>query len=114
MRVFASQFLPNGTHQEWAEFTDYQRKTTSPTNAVRFLEEFARIDVAALASEVRCPTLILHSRDDVRVPASQASELASLIPDSTLVMLDSASHLIGAEESAWPEFLGAIDDFLAV
>ncbi|WP_084074286.1 alpha/beta fold hydrolase [Demequina sp. NBRC 110052] len=114
MRVFASQFLPNGTHQEWAEFTDYQRKTTSPTNAVRFLEEFARIDVAALASEVRCPTLILHSRDDVRVPASQASELASLIPDSTLVMVDSASHLIGAEESAWPEFLGAIDDFLAV
>lgn len=113
MRVFASQFLPDATQQEWEEFTDYQRQTTSPANAVRFLEKFARIDVAALASEVRCPTLILHSRRDVRVPASQASELASLIPDSTLVMLDSASHLIGAEEPAWPEFLGAIDDFLA-
>ncbi|HKO84019.1 MAG TPA: alpha/beta fold hydrolase, partial [Actinomycetota bacterium] len=30
LRVFASQFLPEGTPQDWDEFTAFQRQTTSP------------------------------------------------------------------------------------
>jgi pimeloyl-ACP methyl ester carboxylesterase/DNA-binding winged helix-turn-helix (wHTH) protein len=113
MQVFASQFLPDGTPQEWEEFTGFQRRTTSSANGVRFLEEFARIDVSGTAPRVSCPTLILHSRDDARVPAEQASELAALIPDSRLVLLDSRNHLLTASEPAWAEFLSQIDAFLA-
>ncbi|WP_432838427.1 alpha/beta fold hydrolase [Dactylosporangium sp. CA-092794] len=113
LQVFASQFLPDGTPQEWEDFIAFQRQTTSSANGVRFLEEFARIDVSAVAHRVSCPTLILHSRDDARVPAAQASELAALIPDSRLVMLDSRNHLLTAAEPAWPEFLSHIDAFLA-
>ncbi|MEO3861015.1 alpha/beta hydrolase [Acrocarpospora sp. B8E8] len=61
---------------------------------------------------VTCPTLILHSRDDERVPASQANELAALIPDSRLVLLDSRNHLLTSSEPAWVEFLTRIDAFL--
>nr|MDT0663169.1 alpha/beta fold hydrolase [Micromonospora sp. DSM 115978] len=113
LRVFASQFLPDGRPEDWQEFTAFQRQTTSPENGVRFLEEFAEIDVSDIAHRVRCPTLILHSRDDARVPASQASELAALIPDSRLVLLDSRNHLLTASEPAWDEFLFHIEDFLA-
>jgi pimeloyl-ACP methyl ester carboxylesterase/DNA-binding winged helix-turn-helix (wHTH) protein len=112
LRVFASQFLPDGTPEEWEEFTSFQRNTTSPTNAIRFLEEFAMIDVSAIAHEVSCPTLILHSRDDVRVPRSQAMELAGMIRDSELVLLDSGNHLLSATEPAWTAFLSHIDMFL--
>ncbi|MBT8226855.1 MAG: alpha/beta fold hydrolase [Dactylosporangium sp.] len=111
--VFASQFLPEGTPRELEEFTSFQRRTTSPANGVRFLEEFGRIDVSDIAHRVDCPTLILHSRDDVRVPASQASELAALIPDSRMVLLDSGNHLLTASEPAWAEFLSVLDAFLA-
>ncbi|MFC8849203.1 MULTISPECIES: alpha/beta fold hydrolase [unclassified Micromonospora] len=113
LQVFASQFLPDGTPQDWDEFTAFQRRTTSPANGVRFLEEFALIDVSDIAHRVECPTLILHSRDDARVPAAQASELAALIPDSRLVLLDSRNHLLTATEPAWAEFLSHIDAFLA-
>ncbi|MFJ9559351.1 alpha/beta fold hydrolase [Streptomyces fuscichromogenes] len=113
LRVFASQFLPEGTTEDWAEFTAYQRQTTSPANGVRFLEEFARIDVSAIAHQVTCPTLIIHSRDDERVPVAQAGELAALIPDSRLVLLKSRNHLLTAFEPAWDEFLAHIDAFLA-
>lgn len=113
LRVFASQFLPDGTPEERDDFTSFQRQTTSPANGVRFLDEFGRIDVSDIAPLVTCPTLILHSRDDVRVPASQARELAALIPDSTLVLLDSPNHLLGESEPAWEEFLRHIDAFLA-
>jgi hypothetical protein len=88
LRVFASQFLPGGTPAEWAEFTAFQRRTTSPANGVRFLEEFARIDVSEIAHRVTCPTLIItHATTHACRP--QASELAALIPDSRLALLGS-------------------------
>lgn len=113
LRIFASQFLPGGTTQDWDDFTAFQRQTTSPSNGVRFLEEFADIDVSRIAHRVQCPTLILHSRNDARVPATQASELAALIPNSQLVLLDSGNHLLTASEPAWPEFLSHLNAFVA-
>ena len=110
-QVFTSQFLPDGTREEWAEFNDLQRITTSPENAVRFLETFARIDVTGLAPKVRCPTLVMHSRDDLRQPAAGARELAGLIPDCQFVPLPSRNHLL-RDEPAWAIFLDELDRFL--
>jgi pimeloyl-ACP methyl ester carboxylesterase/DNA-binding winged helix-turn-helix (wHTH) protein len=112
--AFASQFLPDGSRELWDSFIELQRNTTSVHNFVRFLEVFAQIDVADLAARVRCPTLIIHARGDTRVPQSQARELASLIPNSRLVMLNSRSHILTADEPAWPVFLDEVDRFLAV
>jgi pimeloyl-ACP methyl ester carboxylesterase/DNA-binding winged helix-turn-helix (wHTH) protein len=113
-QVFASQFLPDGDRSLWDAFNDLQRATTSTENVVRFLDVFAHLDVSALAPHVRCPTLILHARDDLRVPRSQAQELAALIPDSELRFLESRNHILTAGEPAWPVFLAEVDRFLAV
>jgi pimeloyl-ACP methyl ester carboxylesterase/DNA-binding winged helix-turn-helix (wHTH) protein len=113
-QVFAAQFQPDGTRADWAAFDQLQRRTTSPENAVRFLEEFGRIDVRVLARDVVCPTLIMHSRDDHRVPLRFGEELASLIPDSRLVALASNNHLLTASEPAWQVFRAELDAFLAV
>ena len=110
--AFASQFLPDGSRELWNSFIELQRNTTSVDNFVRFLEIFAQIDVADLAAKVSCPTLIIHARGDTRVPQSQARELAALIPDSRLVMLNSRSHILTAAEPAWDVFLDEIDRFL--
>ncbi|MEM8903447.1 MAG: alpha/beta fold hydrolase [Actinomycetota bacterium] len=112
MQVFATQFIPDGSREQWLEFTALQARTTSATNAVRFLETFAHIDVTDAAPEVRCPTLLLHSRDELRVPAENARELAALIPGAELVSLPSRNHILQADERAWPMFLDAVDDFL--
>lgn len=112
-QVFAAQFLPDGTRADWAAFDQLQRRTTSPDNAVRFLTEFARIDVREQARELRCPTLIMHSRDDHRVPMRFGEELAALIPDSRLVALASNNHLLTATEPAWQVFRDELRAFLA-
>ena len=111
-QMFTSQFLPDGTREQWQEFNALQRLTTSSANAVRFLETFAEIDVVDLAPKVDCPTLVMHSRDDLRVPLSSARDLASLIPDAQLVSLPSRNHIL-LDEPAWPIFLAEIDRFLA-
>ena len=51
-QVFAAQFQPDGTRADWAAFDQLQRRTTSPENAIRFLEEFGRIDVRDEAQQV--------------------------------------------------------------
>lgn len=111
-QVFAAQFLPDGTRADWAAFDQLQRRTTSPENAVRFLEAFGRIDVRDEAREVRCPTLVMHSRDDHRVPMRFGEELAALIDDSRMVALDSNNHLLTATEPAWQVFRRELDAFL--
>jgi pimeloyl-ACP methyl ester carboxylesterase len=80
---------------------------------VRFLEEFGRIDVRDEAQQVACPTLIMHSRDDHRVPMRFGEELAALIPDSRLVALSSNNHLLTAAEPAWQVFRAEVGAFLA-
>jgi pimeloyl-ACP methyl ester carboxylesterase/DNA-binding winged helix-turn-helix (wHTH) protein len=112
-QVFAAQFLPDGTRADWQAFDHLQRRTTSPENAVRFLEEFAKIDVRDLAEQVSCPTLIMHARDDHRVPMRYGEELAALIGDSRLVALASNNHLLTETEPAWQTFCSEIETFLA-
>ncbi len=113
LRFFGAQFFANSPPQRWDEFTSYQKRTTSTANGALFLEAQSRIDVSDLARQVSCPTLIVHSRDDPRIPVSQAAELAQLIPDSRLVLLDGRNHLLTADEPAWPRFLDELHAFLA-
>jgi hypothetical protein len=51
-QIIASNFLPEGTQKEWRVFDELQRRTTSPENAWRFVNEFADIDVTDLAPRV--------------------------------------------------------------
>jgi len=110
---FASQFLPDGTPELWDAFAELQRRTTSAENAQGFFETYARIDVTELAQGITVPTLVLHARDDVRVPYAQAREIAAAIPGSRLVPLDSPNHLFLPDEPAWGVLHAEVERFLA-
>jgi len=112
-QVFAAQFLPDGSRADWAAFDELQRRTTSPHNAVRFLQQFAGIDVRDEAMRVQCPTLLMHSRGDHRVPMQACEELRALIPDARLLGLESNNHLLTATEPAWALFRSELAAFLA-
>jgi pimeloyl-ACP methyl ester carboxylesterase/DNA-binding winged helix-turn-helix (wHTH) protein len=111
-QVFAAQFLPEATRERWDAFNALQRMTTSTENVVRFLDTFAKLDVSAIAPQVRSPTLVLHSRRDHRVPPAQARELAGLIPGSSIHLLDSANHIVMADEPAWGDLVAQLHLFL--
>jgi pimeloyl-ACP methyl ester carboxylesterase/DNA-binding winged helix-turn-helix (wHTH) protein len=111
-QIFAARFLPEGTQEEWRDFDELQRRSTSSENAWRFLEEFADIDVTELAPQVDTPTLILCSRREPDGMFEQSRLLAGLIPGSRLVPLDSANHLLPERDPAWRRFLAEIDEFL--
>ena len=70
------------------------------------------MDVTEAATRVQAPTLVLHARDELRVPMDQGRRLASLIPGARFVPLASRNHLLRADEPAWSEFLREVDEFL--
>lgn len=109
---FTSTFIPDADPSLWTDFAELLRRTTSADNAVRIQDATARIELTEAACEVTVPTLILHARGDLRIPFDQGLELASLIPDSRLVPLDSRNHLLRSDEPAWAQMLSEIDGFL--
>ncbi len=112
-QVFTSQFMPEGSRLLWDQFNELQRNTTSAENAARVLEVNASIDVMDEAPRVTVPTLVLHARQDRRPPFQQGRLMASLIPDSRFVALESCNHILLADEPAWPVFLREVEAFLA-
>lgn len=67
-------------------------------------------DVRDRLSEIRVPTLILHGREDTRVPLERAEELHRGIRGSRLAVLDDCGHWPHVEKRA--EFVAAVKEFL--
>jgi DNA-binding winged helix-turn-helix (wHTH) protein/alpha-beta hydrolase superfamily lysophospholipase len=112
-QVFASLYIPSGTPEEIQWWSDLQRVSTSPENAVRLLETLGEIDVRELLPRVTVPTLVTHCRGDAVVPFASGEELARKIPGARLVALESPNHLVLGHEPAWQVLLSAMRGFLA-
>jgi pimeloyl-ACP methyl ester carboxylesterase len=111
-RIFASLFAPEASPRELDAFDELQRVSTSPENALRFLQMFNHIDVLELATQVSVPTLVLHARNEAEIPLSQSRLMASKIPDAKFITLDSRNHILGANEPAWRDFLQEVENFI--
>jgi pimeloyl-ACP methyl ester carboxylesterase len=111
-QIFVARFLPDATQEQWRSFDELQRRSTSPDNAWRFVDEFANIDVTNLAPKLTMPTLIMCSRREPDNAFEQSRMLAALIPKSRLVPLNSSNHLLPERDPAWKHFLAEIDRFL--
>jgi DNA-binding SARP family transcriptional activator/pimeloyl-ACP methyl ester carboxylesterase len=111
-QMFTQTFIPGGTAEEVEWFNELERRSTSPENAVRFMEVFASIDVRHRLREVRAPTLVLHSRGDQRIHFERGRELASGIPGARFVLLESENHLILEHEPAFSHWMREAQRFL--
>jgi pimeloyl-ACP methyl ester carboxylesterase/DNA-binding winged helix-turn-helix (wHTH) protein len=111
-QIFVARFLPEATQEQWRSFDELQRRSTSPDNAWRFVDEFSNIDITNLAPKLTVPTLIMCSRREADNRFEQSRLLAALIPKSRLVPLDSSNHLLPERDPAWKHFLAEIDRFL--
>ena len=112
-RVFTSMFIPDATEEQMRWLDDLQRMATSTENAVASREGRIRADVRPLLPSVAAPTLGLYAQRDHMVEFESALEACSLIPNARLVPLDSANHILLADEPAWPVFLRELEAFMA-
>lgn len=111
-QFFTSQFIPGGSAEQHDWFNELQRISTSPANAVRMARGFENVDITPLLSQVRCPTLVLHASGDLRVPFAEGRRLAGGIAQARFAPLQTANHLMLADDPAWPRWQEEVRDFL--
>jgi pimeloyl-ACP methyl ester carboxylesterase/DNA-binding CsgD family transcriptional regulator len=111
-RVFSTLFLPNGTSEQMSWFEDLLSSTTTGPNAAQLFRARGGLDVTDFAPQVHARTLVVHARGDPVVPVEESVLLARLIPDARLTVLDSANHVLLADEPAWEDFVSEVHSFL--
>jgi class 3 adenylate cyclase/pimeloyl-ACP methyl ester carboxylesterase len=111
-QMFTSQFIPEATKEQADWFNELQRISSSPGDAVRNLLATGEVDVTPLLSQIRVPTLVMHSRQEARVPFELGRRMAAGIPGARFVPLESRNHLILEHEPAFARFLEEIRSFL--
>ena len=111
-QLFTSSMMPAATREQADAFNELQRLSASADCAVRYLETVAEFDVRHLLAKVRTPTLVMHVRDDLRIPIALGRELAAGIPNARFVALPGKNHVVLAQDPGAPQILKELESFI--
>jgi DNA-binding CsgD family transcriptional regulator len=91
--VLTDIFAPDADRATRLAFAGYQRECTSAARARDMLATCYELDVRAVLSRVRAPTLVVHRDRDRAAPLRQGEALAAGISGARLAVLPGRSHL---------------------
>lgn len=111
-QIFTAQFMPDARLEQVRWFNELMRASTSAENAVRIMEAFGQIDVTDLLPGVTAPTIVLHCRDDARVPFEEGRRMAALIPGARFIPLEGKNHLPQEGDPCWQPLIAEVRRFL--
>jgi len=111
-RIFSDLLMPGASKKKHKWLAELQRQTASPSMAAQLWEAYNRINVEHLAKQVEIPTLIFHVKGDKVIPFEAGRRLASLIPNSRFVPLESENHILLENEPAWDRFVAEVRSFI--
>jgi pimeloyl-ACP methyl ester carboxylesterase len=112
-QLFTTMFIPGANQEQIVWFNELQRIAVSADDASRLHEAFGEIDVSALLAEIATPTLVLHARHDLVVPFHSGREFATGIRGARFVELDSANHVLLADEPAFFKLCEEVTRFIS-
>lgn len=112
LQLFTDLFMPEATPEQRHWFNELQRVSTRPEIAARLVRAAGEIDISDRLGDVQVPTLVVHARDDARVPFEQGRRLAAGIPGARLVSLDTRNHVLLAQDPAWLQFCELFAEFV--
>ena len=112
-QLFTASMLQDATKEQIDAFNELQRLSASAESAVRYMETVSEFDVRPLLKQVNAPTLVMHVRDDRRVPIASGREMAAEIPGAKFVTLPGKNHLMLEQDPGTPIFLEEVRNFLS-
>ena len=115
---FSRGFWDRPESENTVEAFVYALGGMTPMEFLRDLTLIENLDISADAANIRAPTLLLGTDEDIMTPMRSSpsglgmTDLHQLIPNSKLDMLENCGHFISIERPA--ETARAITDFLLV
>jgi pimeloyl-ACP methyl ester carboxylesterase len=93
--ALTSVFWDDDTPAEWMTYWHrLQREAVTPSDAAAMWQANGTVDVRALLPAIRCPTLVIHGRNDKAIPFDRGRELAAGITNARLYS-DEGGHKCG-------------------
>jgi pimeloyl-ACP methyl ester carboxylesterase/DNA-binding CsgD family transcriptional regulator len=111
-QFYTALHMPDAAPEQVRAFDDLVRRTASPATTVKKLRSYWEADVLDMVSQVACPSLVVHAREDSIIPFVEGRLVASMIPGAAFVPLESRNHLLLEGEAAWGQFVDAVTGFL--
>jgi pimeloyl-ACP methyl ester carboxylesterase/DNA-binding winged helix-turn-helix (wHTH) protein len=111
-QLIASEMFPGASAEQREAFITMQRAACTPHDAAQLARMNGEYDALADLPRVRCPTLVLHSPQELCVPFEQGRLIASAIHGARLEPIDSVNHTPLPGEPAFDEVNRLIDEFL--
>ena len=111
-QIFTNTLMPDGNDHDVRVFNEMERVAATGEDAAAFMAANATIDVAAAASQIRVPTLVVHRRGDLMVPFRFGREVAALIPRARLLAVDGRDHLFLPDDPGNSQIAYATTQFL--
>jgi len=93
--------------QWWAKFL---RMSASADAAAALQRMNLEIDVRHVLPTIQAPTLLIHAKDDRGVPVGASRQMAGVIPNATLIEMETSDHLPFYDKS--DEIIREIQTFL--
>lgn len=112
-QMFTSLFVPEATPDQMEWFNELQRNTVSAEMAHAIYDASSNIDVENLLAKVQVPTLVMHGTRDAVIPFEHGEAMATKISGARFVALDSANHVLLADEPAFATFVEETRRFVA-
>ncbi|MEL7115816.1 MAG: alpha/beta fold hydrolase [Pseudomonadota bacterium] len=110
--AYSLLYFPEGPLDLAKDIVEIMNKACPAENMLKMRKAFNNASVVDLLPKVQCPTLIVHARNDSIHPLSQARMLATGIPNSELLVLESANHVPMPGSADWSGFVASTIDFL--
>jgi len=93
LKEFARRCLPEDNSGQVRRWLWDICVRSEPRDAARLMRVIDGFDLTAAAATISVPTLVVHGTRDYIVPLSRAQELAALIPNSEMVVMEGAGHV---------------------
>lgn len=105
--MFAHLFLPESSPQTRHWYAELQRKSASKEVATRLMNVCGDLSAFKRLKEIRVPTLVMQVAREQVIDPSLVPQMASEIPGSQFVSIDSSNHILLEDEPGWQEFKAA-------
>lgn len=109
--AMASLFLPNGSRNDLAWFSRFQRDAAAPEMAAALLTYLRTQDMRADLVKICVPTTVLANRHDPAVHPDLTREVARLVPGAKLHVFEGSEHdpFIRDSGDVVPAILAAVE-----
>ena len=111
-RAFSTMLMPSAPASLHDELVELQRVSSTPAQAARIVDTVNGWDASDDMPGVEAPALVMHARDDARVPMAEGLAIAAALRDGRFVSLEGRNHLLVPGEPAFDQFFEELRGFV--